>query len=75
MQLDGLGAFDNIRREAMLRKLMEVSPSKVPFVRQFYGRPSAFYWTDDAGVTHTIDQAEDVRDEAPRMMKHPATTS
>ena len=43
LQLDGLGAFDNIRREAMLRKLMEVSPSLVPFVRQFYGGPSTYY--------------------------------
>ena len=43
LQLDGLGAFDNIRREAMLRKLMEVSPTLVPFVRQFYGGPSTYY--------------------------------
>ena len=43
MELDGLGAFDNIRRDAMLRKLMEVSPSLVPFVRQFYGGPSTYY--------------------------------
>ena len=56
--LDGIGAFDHISRAAFLSKLQEVVPSLVPFVLQFYGRNSTYYWWDDRGTRHTILQGE-----------------
>ena len=56
--LDGIGAFDHISRAAFLSKLQEVVPSLVPFVLQFYGRTSTYYWWDDSGTRHTILQGE-----------------
>ena len=41
LQLDGRGALDNIRREAMLRTLMEMAPALVPCVRLFYTTPES----------------------------------
>ena len=42
----------------MLQGLCDVSPSAVPFVRQFYGSPSRYVWEDDSGEVHDIDQGE-----------------
>ena len=42
----------------MLQGLCDVSPSAVPFVRQFYGTPSRYLWEDDSGEVHDIDQGE-----------------
>ena len=39
MSVDGIGAFDLVSRGAILQGLCDVSPSTVPFVRQFHGRP------------------------------------
>ena len=58
MCLDGVGAFDHVSRAAFLHKLQEVAPNLVPFVLQFYGRTSVYYWWDDAGTRHTILQGE-----------------
>ena len=60
LSVDGIGAFDLISREAMLQGLMEVDggDAALPFVRQFYGSPSMYWWTDDMGVTHEIWQGE-----------------
>ena len=54
------GAFDLISREAMLQELSEVEGcgSVLPFVRLFYSSPSMYWWTDDAGGTHEVWQAE-----------------
>ena len=39
----------------------------LPFVRQFYGSPSMYWWTDDMGVTHEIWQGEGVEQGDPLM--------
>ena len=58
--MDGIGVFDNIRRPKMLGKLHSLPKASgvLPFVRQFYGRPSNYLWEDDEGKTHDISQGE-----------------
>ena len=60
MSIDGVGAFDLISRKSMLEALMEMeSGSQVlPFVRMFYGSHSTYFWEDEAGVVHTVEQGE-----------------
>ena len=60
LSLDGIGAYDHVRRAAMLRALMAVPDLQplVPLVRLFYGRPSTYLWTDDSGTVHEITQGE-----------------
>ena len=58
--IDGISAFDSISREAMLTALqaLPAGAQALPFVRQFYGSPSCYLWTDDEGVVHSIPQGE-----------------
>ena len=58
--MDGIGAFDLISRNAMLEGLMGIDggDAVLPFVRQFYGHPSAHIWEDDMGNVHEIAQGE-----------------
>jgi hypothetical protein len=57
--IDGIGAYDHIRREEMLRKLRSTKAAPVlPFVRLFYGRQSTYLWVDDEGRTHEVLQGE-----------------
>ena len=42
----------------MLQALRDVSPTALPFVRQFYCNPSRYLLEDDEGVVHEIDQGE-----------------
>ena len=60
LSLDGIGAYDHIRRRAMLGKLYDTPELQtlLPFVREFYGEPSEYLWTDDGGTTHHIPQGE-----------------
>ena len=60
LSLDGVGAFDLISRGSMLEGLRSIlgGDSVLPFVLQFYGRPSSYLWEDDSGVTHEIRQGE-----------------
>ena len=60
ISIDGISAFDQISRAAMLDGLMNVERGGkvVPFVRMFYGSPSSYLWDDASGVTHTIPQGE-----------------
>ena len=60
LSLDGIGAYDHIRRRAMLGKLYDTPELQtlLPFMRQFYGEPSEYLWTDDGGTTHHIPQGE-----------------
>ena len=60
LSVDGIGAFDLVSRAAMMRGLLEVGGggSALPFVRQFYGSPSTYWWDDEEGVTHEIRQGE-----------------
>eukprot|EP00969_Alexandrium_andersonii_P285119 12604203-Alexandrium_andersonii.AAC.1 len=48
------------RRRAMLTALRERPElqSLLPFVRQFYGRQSRYFWYDDAGEAHEVLQGE-----------------
>ena len=58
LSVDGIGAFDLISRAAMLTALRDAPgcDRALPFVRQFYGRPSKYFWEDDFGTTHEILQ-------------------
>ena len=60
LSIDGIGAFDHVRRAAMLEKLASTPSLRplAPLVRQLYGRQSCFFWTDDDGTTHEILQGE-----------------
>ena len=44
LSIDGIGAFDLVSRESMLRGLLRVEggDSVLPFVRQFYASPSSY---------------------------------
>ena len=56
VSVDGIGAFDLV--SAMLQGLRRIAPHVVPFVRQFYGTPSTYWWENDEGVTHHAHQGE-----------------
>ena len=58
--IDGVGVFDLISRESMLKGFMRCpgGSSVMPFVQMFYGQPSAYLWQDDLGEAHTIHQGE-----------------
>ena len=60
LSLDGVGAFDLVSRNAMLKGLltMEGGDRVLPFVRLFYGDPSTFLWEDDLGGVHSVLQGE-----------------
>ena len=60
VSVDGIGAFDLISRNAMLEGLMGIDggDAVLPFVRQFYGHPSAHIWKVDMGNVHEIAQGE-----------------
>ena len=58
VSLDGRSAYDTISRAAFLRKLREVAPALVPFVRLWYGQESTYYWWDASGARRSIRQGE-----------------
>ena len=60
LSLDGIGAFDHIKRAAILTKLSQCQGLQelLPYVRLFYARQSKHLWTDDEGNTHEILQGE-----------------
>ena len=60
ISLDGVRAFDHVRRAEILKKLMAEPrlQSLVPYVRQWYSRQSHYLWTDESGVVHDIMQGE-----------------
>ena len=60
LSIDGIGAFDLVSREAVLRGLLTVDggESALPFVRQFYGSASTYIWQDDEGTVHDVHQGE-----------------
>ena len=60
LSLDGVGAFDLVPRNAMLKGLLTVEGGDrvLPFVRLFYGDPSTFLWEDDLGGVHSVLQGE-----------------
>ena len=60
LSIDGIGAFDLVSRESMMRGLLSVEGghAALPFVRQFYGAPSTYLWQDDMDVVHEVHQGE-----------------
>ena len=59
MSIDGLSAYDQISRAAMMDGLYSRCGGKaIPFVRMFYGSPSKYIWEDGEGVEHSILQGE-----------------
>ena len=60
LSIDGIGAFDHVKRAAMLRKLASVPKARdaLPFVRLSYASPTEYTWTDDKGHQHDIRQGE-----------------
>ena len=60
VSIDGISAYDQISRAAMLSGLLDVEGGGQahPFVRMFYGSPSSYIWKDSCGVAHTIRQGE-----------------
>ena len=57
VSVDGIGAFDLV--SAMLQGLRRIAPHVVPFVRQFHGTPSTYWWEGDEGVTHHVHRAKE----------------
>ncbi len=60
LSIDGIGAFDHVKRAAMLRKLHELEGARaiLPFVRLSYASPTRYVWTNDAGEDKFVDQGE-----------------
>ena len=60
LSIDGVGAFDLISRRAMMTALhrMPDGDSILPFVLQYYGRPSTHLWEDENGTVREIQQGE-----------------
>ena len=60
LSVDGVGAFDLISRATMMTALRDAPgcDRALPFVLQFYGRPSMYFWEDDLGEVHEILQGE-----------------
>ena len=60
LAVDGVGAFDHVKRAAFFKKLHAVPNLQqlLPLASLLYGSESRFLWTDADGVTHTVVQAE-----------------
>lgn len=58
LSIDGIGAYDYIRRNCMLDKLRQVEPALLPFCRVFYDRPSEHLWFDNRGEAHSVASVE-----------------
>eukprot|EP00973_Karenia_brevis_P005208 715035-Karenia_brevis.AAC.1 len=58
--IDGIGAFDHIKRSRMLTKLMSLPQAQqiLPYCRMAYCRQSQYIWRDDEGEQHVILQGD-----------------
>ena len=72
LQIDGVGAFDHVKRAAMLRKLHSLPNGRraLPFVRLSCGSPTEYIWTDDAGCQHAVELEEEAPREAAMQPRH-----
>ena len=57
-QIDGVGAYDHVKRACMLRALAQTPTAHklLPFVMLSYGRQSHYLWHDDEGGVHDVVQ-------------------
>ena len=68
MSIDGISAYDQISRAAMLDGLYTYCGGEtIPFVRMFHGSPSTYVWEDAEGVEHSILEGEGGEQEDPLM--------
>ena len=60
LSVDGVGAFDFVSRGAMMSGFLRMGGggAVLPFVRQFYGRPSIYLCDNENGQVHEIVQGE-----------------
>ena len=60
ISLDGIGAFDHVRRAAFLQALRDDPQlaSLLPLVKSLYTTPSTYLWTDDRAEVHEVRQGE-----------------
>ncbi len=60
LSIDGVGAFDHIRRAAMLGKLVTLPTARdaLPFVRLSYETRTEYVWADEKGDQEIIPQGE-----------------
>ncbi len=60
LSIDGIGAFDHVKRASMLTKLYALPNTRfiLPFVRMSYASPTRYRWHDDEGKGHDITQGE-----------------
>ena len=59
-QVDGVGAYDHIKRSCMLGALARTPTAHklLPYVLMAYGQTSYYMWRDDDGRCHVIPQGE-----------------
>ena len=60
LSLDGIGAYDHVRRAAFLKALRDdpTLDNLLPLARTLYTNTSTYLWTDDQGSTHEVQQGE-----------------
>ena len=60
VSLDGVGAFDHVKRAAFFDKLLSCEELRplLPLVSALYGTKSRFLWFDAKGEEHVIEQGE-----------------
>ena len=60
LSIDGISAYDLISRKAMLSGLAKVpgGDQVLLFVNMFYSAPSQYWWEDEMGIVHVVDQGE-----------------
>ena len=60
LSIDGIGACDSIRRNAMFRGVADMCDGDklIPFVRLFYGSLSTYLWEDNSGKVRHVQQGE-----------------
>ena len=60
LSIDGISAHDLISRKVMLSGLARVpgGDQVLPFVNRFHSAPSQYWWEDEMGIVHVVDQGE-----------------
>ena len=60
LSIDGVGAFDHICRARIFEELFahEGLHDIIPFIGMWYSGISTYYWRDDNGCMHKIEQGD-----------------